>query len=129
MTVNLYSASRTLVTQSGNSLEMSNVLVSLLVGFGFEAFVVCGNVERKVAEMDRSQEYCNLLRKEEKEAQEKAKNVKRKYSVENPPTLKSEYLQFDEEHQQQQQQNGNNNDNSEETEVKNEETTENEEEN
>ncbi len=52
---------RTLATQEGNSLEMSLVLVSLLVGFGFQAYVVCGWARREVATMDRTKETCRFI--------------------------------------------------------------------
>jgi hypothetical protein len=46
---------------------MSNLLASLLSGFGFQAFVVCGWVERSVAERDRSKDAAvhNLSTEEE----------------------------------------------------------------
>ena len=57
----LWSPTHVLATQIGNSLEVSSVLVSFLLGFGFKAFVVCGWVDETTSKMDRSQEMCKLL--------------------------------------------------------------------
>lgn len=46
----------TMICQVGNSLEMSHCLVSLLTGFGFQAFVVCGKVDPATAKKDRTGE-------------------------------------------------------------------------
>lgn len=52
------------MTQEGNSLEMSLVLSSFLIGFGFDAYVVCGQTDRDTAMMDRTKTTCDLLKKE-----------------------------------------------------------------
>lgn len=46
------SPSYTLKMQSGNSLDFSIVLASLLLGVGYDAFVCSGYADRKVTEMD-----------------------------------------------------------------------------
>ena len=61
----LWSPTHVLATQIGNSLEISCVLVSFLLGFGFKAFVVCGWVDAITSKMDRSQELCKLLEERE----------------------------------------------------------------
>ena len=60
----LWSPTYVLATQIGNSLEISSVLVSFLLGFGFKAFVVCGWVDVTTSRMDRSKELCKLLEKD-----------------------------------------------------------------
>ena len=44
---------------------MSQVLVSFLSGFGFQAYVVCGWSDRGTSIMDRTKEFCKLLKSEE----------------------------------------------------------------
>ena len=44
---------------------MSQVLVSYLSGFGYQAFVVCGWSDKRTSAMDRTKEFCALLKDEE----------------------------------------------------------------
>ena len=44
---------------------MSQVLVSFLTGFGFQAYVVCGWADKVTSLMDRTNELCSLLKVEE----------------------------------------------------------------
>ena len=54
----LWSPTHVLATQIGSSLDMSNVLASFLIGFGYQAFVVCGWVDKATSVMDRKLEKC-----------------------------------------------------------------------
>ena len=90
----LWSPTHVLATQIGSSLDMSNVLASFLIGFGYQAFVVCGWVDKATSKMDRTKEHCDLL--EAKDLSEQADEEKRenKYTPKKPPELKSKYLDF-----------------------------------
>merc|ERR1719376_1012654 len=57
----LWAPTHVLATQIGKCLEISSVLVSFLLGFGFKAFVVCGWVDAPTSKMDRSKELCKLF--------------------------------------------------------------------
>ena len=65
----LWSPTYVLATQIGNSLELSTVLVSFLIGFGFNAYVVCGWVDKATSAMDRKLEKCPMLAKAEIQAE------------------------------------------------------------
>ena len=66
----LNSPSRVLNEQIGNSIEMSLLLVSLLRGFGFSAFVAVGWVDLRTARLDQSNMLCPLLAKESEQGDE-----------------------------------------------------------
>ena len=57
----LNSPSSVISQQLGNSLEMSVLLVCLLRGFGWDAWVVVGVVDTRTATMDQSHLSCPLL--------------------------------------------------------------------
>lgn len=59
----------TLTTQEGDSFDMAHLLCSLLVGAGYDAYCVYGTAERTVCEMDRREETCPLLAKDETEGE------------------------------------------------------------
>ena len=66
-TGSLWSPTYVIATQIGNSWEISTILTSFLIGFGFRAYVVCGWVDKATSVMDRKQEKCPLLTKTEVE--------------------------------------------------------------
>ena len=78
----------------GNSLEMSCLLVSLLRGFGFTAYVVVGWVDKKTAQADTTAEKCPLLRQEEEEEKEAGRRYEGAYRLRRPLDLTSRYQQF-----------------------------------
>ena len=90
----LWSPTYVLATQIGNSLEISNILVSFLIGFGFSAYVVCGWVDKATSIMDRKLEKCPLLSKTEIEHEKDTSQMSTKYTPKKPPELKSKYMQF-----------------------------------
>ena len=90
----LWSPTYVLATQIGNSLEISNILVSFLIGFGFSAYVVCGWVDKATSVMDRKLEKCPLLSKTEVEHEKDTSQMSTKYTPKKPPELKSKYMQF-----------------------------------
>ena len=90
----LWSPTHVLATQVGSSLDMSNVLASFLIGFGFRAFVVCGWVDRATSKMDRTKEHCNLLEAKDLSEQAGEEKKENKYTPKKPPELRSKYLIF-----------------------------------
>lgn len=51
--------------QKGNCFEYSTLLCSLLIGAGYDAYVVSGYATREVCLADESREICPLLKKKE----------------------------------------------------------------
>ena len=51
--------------QLGNCFEYATLLCSLLLGSGYDAYVVSGYATRETCMMDESREICPLLRKKE----------------------------------------------------------------
>ncbi|XP_053396904.1 dynein regulatory complex subunit 7-like isoform X1 [Mercenaria mercenaria] len=87
----LLSPTTILKRQKGNCFEYSTLLCSLLIGAGYDAYVVSGYATREVCLADESREICPLLkRKEEIKAEEKKKELK-KYTVKPPKDLQSKF--------------------------------------
>lgn len=73
---------------------MSTVLASFLIGFGFQAFVVCGWVDKATSLMDQRQEKCPQLIEEDVNVEKDSSHLSTKYTPKKPPELKSKYMQF-----------------------------------
>ncbi|PIK54161.1 putative coiled-coil domain-containing protein [Apostichopus japonicus] len=88
----MVSPATVLKRQRGNSFEMSTLLCSLLLGAGYDAYVVCGYATREVTQCDETRDVCPLLKKkDEVKAEEEKKEVK-KYSVKPPKDLRSKFI-------------------------------------
>lgn len=61
----LLSPTTILKRQKGNCFEYSTLLCSLLIGAGYDAYVVSGYATREVCLADESREICPLLKKKE----------------------------------------------------------------
>ena len=48
--------------QKGNSFDYATLLCSLLLGAGYDAYVVSGYASREICNMDQSREICPLLK-------------------------------------------------------------------
>ena len=48
--------------QRGNSFDYATLLCSLLLGAGYDAYVVSGYASREICNMDQSREICPLLK-------------------------------------------------------------------
>ncbi|RNA42987.1 dynein regulatory complex subunit 7 isoform X1 [Brachionus plicatilis] len=87
----LYSPTHTLKIQEGNCFDYSVLLASLLIGAGYDAYIVSGYATREVCNMDQSRIICPLLIK----SMEKKTEVKRKemgkYTVKPPKDMNSKY--------------------------------------
>ena len=61
----LLSPTTVLKQQKGNCFEYSALLSSLLIGAGYDAFVVSGYATKETCLMDETREICPLLKKKE----------------------------------------------------------------
>lgn len=88
----LWSPTRVMRDQRGTCFDFSHLLVSLLIGAGYDAYVVSGYATREVCNMDQSRKICPLLvRRDEKKAEARRKEMGR-YTVKPPRDLNSKYL-------------------------------------
>ena len=62
----LYSPQTTLNIQKGTCFEYSSLLASMLIGLGYDAYVVSGYATKKVCLVDQSSDSCPLLIEEKK---------------------------------------------------------------
>ena len=58
----MISPTRVLKTQRGNCFEISTLLCLLLLGSGYDAYVVCGYATRETTLCDEVREICPLLK-------------------------------------------------------------------
>ena len=77
--------------QRGNCFDFSTLLAILLIGAGYDAYVVSGYASREVCNTDQSRRVCPLLaRSEEKRAAAKRKEPG-KYVAKPPKDMSSKY--------------------------------------
>ncbi|GFR82652.1 dynein regulatory complex subunit 7-like [Elysia marginata] len=89
----LLSPATVLKRQKGNCFEFSTLLCSLLIGAGYDAYVVNGYATRETCLADESREICPLLRKKEEQKEEKKQKPTKKYTVKPPKDLRSKFEQ------------------------------------
>ncbi|KAL5008139.1 hypothetical protein ScPMuIL_013720 [Solemya velum] len=87
----LLSSTSVLKRQKGNCFEYSTLLCSLLIGAGYDAYVVSGYASRETCLADESREVCPLLKAKEEEKQEEKKKELKKYTVKPPKDLRSKF--------------------------------------
>jgi hypothetical protein len=87
----MWSPTQVLKEQRGNSFDFANLLTILLIGAGYDAYVVSGYATREVCNMDQSRANCPLLRKSEERAQAQAKKEHGKYVAKPPKDMNSKY--------------------------------------
>ncbi|XP_022244668.1 dynein regulatory complex subunit 7-like isoform X1 [Limulus polyphemus] len=80
--------------REGNSLDYSILLCSLLLGVGYDAYVVCGYATKEVCLMDTSMKNCPYLQDDEVERSEEKRKIEQKYAVKPPKDLNSKYEQM-----------------------------------
>ncbi|XP_072168175.1 dynein regulatory complex subunit 7-like [Diadema setosum] len=88
----LLSPTTVLRRQRGNSFEMSTLLCSLLLGAGYDAYVVCGYASREITVCDETREICPLMKKKNEVKKEEKKKEMRKYTVKPPKDLRSKFI-------------------------------------
>jgi len=87
----LNSPTTVLKNQTGNSFDYCNLLCSLMIGAGYDAYCVSGYATREVTLMDETREECPLLKKKEQNIAKDSKTVENKYAVKPPKDLKSKF--------------------------------------
>ena len=81
-------------TQKGNSFDFSTLLCSLLIGAGYDAYVVSGYATREITQMDQSRRVCPILiKKQEKWVEQKRVEIG-KYAAKAPRDFNSKYKAF-----------------------------------
>jgi transglutaminase-like putative cysteine protease len=85
----LLSPQSTLSFQAGDSLDMATLLVSILIGVGFDAYVVVGYAPHEIVRNDQSMAVCPLL---EQEAAAKTEVARAAAAVEPSGTNKARYM-------------------------------------
>jgi hypothetical protein len=88
----LWSETQVLKEQKGNCFDFSFLLASLLIGHGYDAYVVSGYATREVCNADQSRKMCPLLLKEAQKKEEATKREQGKYVVKPPKDMNSKYL-------------------------------------
>ncbi|KAI6645898.1 hypothetical protein LOD99_13156 [Oopsacas minuta] len=85
----LTSITQVLDTQEGNCFEYSHLLCSLLLGAGYDAYVVSGYATRDITLFDLTSEVCPLLQETEHEEVNKTESTPSKYLARPPRSLES----------------------------------------
>ncbi|XP_070577144.1 dynein regulatory complex subunit 7-like [Ptychodera flava] len=88
----LFSPATVLKKQKGHCFEMSTLLCSLLLGAGYDAYVVSGYATRETCLCDETREICPLMKKKQQVKQEEKKKEAKKYSVKPPKDLRSKFI-------------------------------------
>ncbi|XP_077994789.1 dynein regulatory complex subunit 7-like [Glandiceps talaboti] len=88
----LYSPATVLKRQKGHCFEMSTLLCSLLLGAGYDAYVVSGYATRETCLCDETREICPLMKKKEQVKKEEQKKESKKYTVKPPKDLRSKFI-------------------------------------
>lgn len=78
--------------QRGNCFEMSTMLCSLLLGAGYDAYVVCGYATREMTLCDETREICPLMKKKNEVKKEEKEREMKKYTVKPPKDLRSKFI-------------------------------------
>ncbi|CAG5133748.1 unnamed protein product, partial [Candidula unifasciata] len=87
----LISPATILKRQRGNCFEYSTLLCSMLIGAGYDAYVVSGYATRETCLADESREICPLLKKKDEKKEEVQKKQIKKYTVKPPKDLLSRF--------------------------------------
>jgi len=93
----LFSPTAVLKLQKGNCFDFSVLLCSLLVGSGYDAYVVCGYATKETTLMDQTRMECPLLKKTAAAKVEEKEADRKKYTVKPPKDLSSKYVRMMEE--------------------------------
>nr|XP_009860275.1 dynein regulatory complex subunit 7 [Ciona intestinalis] len=88
----LFSPSTILKRQLGNCFDFSNILCSLLLGAGYDAYVVSGYATKEICLADESRQICPLLQPKKEVLKEAEKPEPRKYTVKPPRDLRSKFI-------------------------------------
>lgn len=87
----LYSPTTILERQKGNSFDYSTLLCSLLLGAGYDAYVVSGYATKEICLADESREVCPLLKVHKEVHKQEIIKPFCKYTVKPPRDLSSKF--------------------------------------
>ncbi|CAF1082366.1 unnamed protein product [Adineta steineri] len=87
----LSSPTKILTDQHGNCFDYANLLCSLLIGAGYDAYIVSGYATREICYMDTTRLPNPYIRKQQEEPVKQLKSQCKKYGVKPLKTLTSEY--------------------------------------
>ncbi|CAF2532014.1 unnamed protein product [Rotaria sp. Silwood2] len=87
----LWSPTKVLADQRGNCFDYANLLCSLLIGAGYDAYVVSGYATREICYMDTTRLPNPYVKKKHEERMEQMKTLTKKYTVKPPKDLTSKY--------------------------------------
>jgi len=87
----LYSPTSVIMRQKGTCFDVSNLLCSMLIGAGYDAYVVSGYASKEVCLADESRQICPFLKPTEKIVEVVAEKPNKKYTVRQPRGLSSKY--------------------------------------
>ncbi|KAG5891498.1 hypothetical protein JTB14_009832 [Gonioctena quinquepunctata] len=93
----LYSPHTTFLRQSGHSFELSTALCSLLIGIGYDAYVVSGYAVKDVTKRIMIRVKCPFVEEEEDDKSNREEVVEEKYKLKPPRDLRSKFLMMMEE--------------------------------
>ncbi|EEB18417.1 conserved hypothetical protein [Pediculus humanus corporis] len=79
--------------QAGHSFEYATLLVSFLIGSGYDAYVVSGYASREICQLDQTRVECPFLTDEKTEETEEEIEEDSKYFLKKPVELKSLFLE------------------------------------
>ncbi|XP_043083581.1 dynein regulatory complex subunit 7 isoform X1 [Puntigrus tetrazona] len=89
-----------LQAQKGTCFDFCNVLCSLLLGAGYNAYCVSGYAAKEMCLLDQSRQECPLLQLQIQDKTEEPKKPIKKYSVKTPRDLQSNFERRQEEKRQ-----------------------------
>uniref|UniRef100_A0A8C5QQA0 Dynein regulatory complex subunit 7 n=1 Tax=Leptobrachium leishanense TaxID=445787 RepID=A0A8C5QQA0_9ANUR len=87
----LFSSSTVLCKQQGNCFDVSELLCSLLLGAGYDAFCVSGYATREMCLMDETRKVCPLLQTSKESNNQSPVKLVKKYSVKAPRQFISKF--------------------------------------
>ncbi|XP_078089368.1 dynein regulatory complex subunit 7 [Mustelus asterias] len=87
----LFSPTTVLKRQKGNCFDFSNLLCSLLLGTGYDAFCVSGYAIKEMCLVDETREICPLLKESEPVKIDQDKQVVKRYAVKPVRELRSKF--------------------------------------
>jgi len=87
----LFSPTTVIMRQKGTCFDVSNLLCSMLIGAGYDAYVVSGYATKEVCLADESRQICPLLIPPEKVEEVVNEKPNKKYTVRLPRGLVSRY--------------------------------------
>ncbi|XP_048393714.2 dynein regulatory complex subunit 7 [Stegostoma tigrinum] len=87
----LFSPTTVLKRQKGNCFDFSNLLCSLLIGTGYDAYCVSGYAVKEMCLVDETREICPLLKETGQTNKEQEKPPVKKYAVKPVRELKSKF--------------------------------------